>query len=246
MAKGRSSKWVEHEYGKGVHAIRYRLKQAPKLSLRKDDGRTACAQIVQNEVIDEAALCVKITEEAGCLRYHEVKTVLATMKTVLLKEFRRGNRVTLDGFLSMKPAFTGRVQPERHLSVTRLPLVMNARFSESFNRLLNKHKTVQIHYAGTHQPCQVEVERIERFDNLLSVGGKFHNIGTLEVEVRVGDRIVFCDYELSQDSNSTRNLGKRLSVYVPKDVLPKDGSFEVVFSWIDATGTKREAVFMVS
>ncbi len=239
MAKGRSKRWVKHEYGKGVHAIRYRLKPLPKLALSSDDERTACAQIVDNQVIDEPALYVKIMEEAPFLHYHEVKAVLDVMQSVLLKEFRRGHRMTFKNFMSLWPTFSGRVKPEQHLGVTRLPLVMNARFSEGFNTLLNKPKSLQIQYAGELQPCEVVVETVERFDNLLCATGKFHNIGSLETEVQVGEQAVPCEYRLSKKTSSTRNCGKSLNISVPANVLPKEGSFTILFSWLDGAGTER-------
>ncbi len=246
MAKGKAARRIDHDYTENrdqTGVIRYKLvpvaRGLAKGATTAADAKSAYARVVERKVVDFDALAQLVVEDCIGVNPSTVQYITATFVRTMVAQLKAGNRVTLNGFLSMGLAFEGRVDPARPQDVRNLPLKPWVRFAPQVFDELNRGAVIS-HDSPT-LPTVVEVTEVY-FAGLAGIGvfGKFRNVkGALTITLQLEDGTRHpCTFTLNRGSaRSTRNIGKSLSVY-PSIPVPA-GTHTLHFTWPDGSSTPQ-------
>ncbi len=241
MGYPRKRKRAYHDYKNSRQAIEYTLKEAPlkaREALKDGDTRSACVQMKRRAPLNTRQVGEEIAKHNHWLDEHLIQYVLSHLQEVVVSALRQGIGVNFDDFISIKPAFEGRVDPNRPYDVKNLPLVAKATFAPAFTDALNK-RGVEVHYAKGLKPTEVTVTRIEPLTggDFHRAHGKFHNIQSLSVDLIEGERVTPCKLGLLSTGSPTKNHGKALTLEHRGHVPTTPYAFR--FMWYAPTGKEE-------
>ncbi len=215
--------------------IQYLLKPVPRFMQKAGDDCTARVQVVPRRTVHHQELLQKVVE-GSFVDAAAVKYVFDKLSRVLLDELKAGNLVSFSNYFMFGTSIQGRVSPQHPEDVKALKVVPTVRFSQPFNRALNRNVTKQ--YLATYQPTEVVVNELLSLGSGCTAYGRFHNLQSLKVEMLIGDAVVPCKFRLNKDSNSTRDIGKTLTI-IPLSLPPPPGPRTVRFSYLESTGERK-------